>query len=91
MTAKFESNIQYKSIFLTVDCQWSKWSKVGPCSKTCGKGIQNYRRRKLPFTENGKDCIGKETGKDYCNTQKCQTFRPNGQGSGCRVECKSIR
>ena len=90
MTAKFESNIQYKSIFLTVDCQWSKWSKVGPCSKKCGKGIQNYRRRKLPYTANGNDCIGKETGKKYCNTQRCPIIRPNGPGSGCSVECKSI-
>ena len=76
--------------FEPVHCQWSQWSKVGPCSKTCGKGIQNYRRRKLAYTANGNDCIGKETGKKYCNTQRCPIIRPNGPGSGCSVECKSI-
>ena len=66
---------QISSIFFTVvHCQWSEWSKVGSCSKTCGKGIQNYRRTKLAFTANGNDCLGKETGKKYCNTQSCPTI-----------------
>ena len=66
---------QISSIFFTVvHCQWSQWSKVGSCSKTCGKGIQNYRRTKLAFTANGNDCLGKETGKKYCNTQNCPTI-----------------
>ena len=53
-----------------------------------GKGIQIYRRTKLVYT--GNDCLGKKTGKKYCNTQRCPIIRPNGPGSGCSVECKSI-
>ena len=93
------------SFFLTVHCQWSEWSKVGSCSKTCGKGLQFFRRRKIVKAANGgNDCRGKEKGKEYCNTQRCPTNGAGsgfgsgygsgsglGSGSGCDIQCKSSR
>ena len=79
------------SIFLTVHCQWSHWWKVGSCSKKCGKGIQNYRRKKIVKSANGgNDCKGKDSGKKYCNTQKCPiSIRKD--DPGCKVQCKKTR
>ena len=30
-------------LYSVVDGEWSSW-RLGPCSKTCGGGIQNYTR-----------------------------------------------
>ena len=59
---------------LVVDGGWSKW-RLGPCSKTCGGGIQNYTRvcdNPKP-SYGGKGCEGPSsyTGGQLCNTQCC--------------------
>ena len=45
-----------------------------------GKGIQIYRRTKLVYT--GNDCLGKKTGKKYCNTQNCPTISSSYSSQG---------
>ena len=57
-----------------VDGGWSEW-RLGPCSKTCGGGIQNYTRVcDNPKPSNGgKQCKGPSfyTRKQICNSECC--------------------
>ncbi|CAG2249589.1 THBS1 [Mytilus edulis] len=64
-------------IVQTVDGNWGPWSIFGPCSVTCGTGL-NYRSRicndPAPSL-NGKPCDGEETSSQICNTTKvCAAF-----------------
>ena len=57
-----------------VDGGWSSWT-LGPCSKTCGGGIQNYTRvcdNPKPSC-GGKECDGPSTDVLYknCNDFSC--------------------
>ena len=57
-----------------VDGGWSEW-RLGPCSKTCGGGIQNYTRvcdNPKPLN-GGKQCEGPSfyTHKELCNSECC--------------------
>ena len=55
----------YHSFKFPVDCTFNPW---GPCSKTCGGGIQT--RDFTDFPKNGgAPCIGPTL--NYCNTQAC--------------------
>ena len=61
----------YELLF-SVDCQWSDWSKTGSCSKSCGRGTQNFERTKLVESQNGGQlCTGSHTGSAHCNTHDC--------------------
>ena len=61
----------YELLF-SVDCQWSDWSKTGSCSKSCGRGTQNFERTKLVESQNGGQlCTGSHTQSEHCNTQDC--------------------
>ena len=63
----------YELLF-SVDCQWSDWSKTGRCSKSCGRGTQNFERTKLVESQNGgQSCTGSRTKIEYCNIQDCSS------------------
>ena len=54
----------------TVNGGWSSW-RLGPCSKTCGRGIQNYTR----VCDNPKpSCGGKECKGPSSHFIKCNEF-----------------
>ena len=68
-----------------VDCQWSEWSVLGGCSKTCGSGIQKWSRYKLQDSANGgRPCSGDVTKETTCNTQSCPC---RGKQCGFDVDC----
>eukprot|EP00929_Paragymnodinium_shiwhaense_P087744 TRINITY_DN4788_c0_g1_i1.p1 TRINITY_DN4788_c0_g1~~TRINITY_DN4788_c0_g1_i1.p1 ORF type:complete len:1566 (-),score=344.96 TRINITY_DN4788_c0_g1_i1:100-4740(-) len=53
------------------DCEWSPW-EVSKCSRTCGGGQQEKRRRiAKDATGGGKPCIGDLLLSQPCNTQPC--------------------
>ena len=55
-----------------VDGGWSTW-RLGPCSKTCGGGTQNYTRlcnNPVPSC-GGNDCPGLRVDINSCNTHCC--------------------
>ena len=56
----------------TVDGGWSSWT-YGPCSKTCGGGIQTLTRtcdNPKPYC-GGNGCSGLSTNQKSCNTNCC--------------------
>jgi len=68
-----------------VDCQWSSWSETGPCSKSCGGGIQYFERIINVESQNGgQSCTGSRTKREYCNTRDCPCVSCNICGSLCR-------
>ena len=52
-------------------CQWSSWWPIGPCSKSCGGGIQRYTRHKTTKESNGGLCSGTNEKYSPCNIQGC--------------------
>ncbi|OUR95252.1 hypothetical protein A9Q84_15530 [Halobacteriovorax marinus] len=56
-----------------VDGDWSDYSEYGQCSKTCGGGIQRWRRSCTnPAPANGgKKCSGSTFSNTQCNTRAC--------------------
>ena len=45
---------------------------TGPCSQSCGHGIQEYKRTKLHESENGGlDCVGSFQKTESCYIQDC--------------------
>ena len=66
---KLNLNISY----FQVNCQWSSWSETGPCSKSCGGGIQYFERTIVVESQNGgQSCDGRSTKSEFCKTQKCR-------------------
>ena len=62
----------YHGYFIIVNGSWSEW-RLGPCSKTCGGGIQNYTRA----CDNPKPSCGGEECKGlaiYAPKKKCNDF-----------------
>jgi len=58
-----------------VNCQWSSWSETGPCSKSCGGGVQYFERVINVESQNGgQSCTGSRTKREYCNTQNCPCY-----------------
>ena len=59
----------------TTDGGYSEWSKFGPCSKSCGGGIQQRSRNcTKPTSQNGgKSCrvLGPQTETKLCNIVPC--------------------
>ena len=55
-----------------VDGGWSEW-KPGPCSKTCGRGIQNYTRvcNNPKPSCGGVECTGASSYTTLCNNSCC--------------------
>merc|ERR1712038_73343 len=68
-----------------VNCQWSSWSETGPCSKSCGGGVQYFERTINVESQNGgQSCTGSRTKREYCNTRDCPCVSCNICGSPCR-------
>ena len=70
---------EYNKFYLldAIDCQWSSWSKIEDCSKSCGGGSQTFRRRQQVKSANGgKDCVGDDIKVEDCNTQPCSGMYP---------------
>ena len=72
---------EYNKFYLldAIDCQWSSWSKIEDCSKSCGGGSQFFQRRHQVKSEtigmNGvimeQNCLGEEIKREECNKHKC--------------------
>lgn len=58
-----------------IDCKWGLWVVDRGCSATCGKeSIKTMTRQKIRKSSNdGNDCIGKDTINIPCNVPECQT------------------
>merc|ERR1739844_195189 len=55
-----------------VDCQWSNWSILQECSRTCGGGTKtSIRAEQVRAKHGGKSCIGSRTKLEKCNVQSC--------------------
>lgn len=59
--------------FSQVDGSWAKWEPYGPCSRTCGGGVQLARRQcSNPTPANGgKYCEGVRVKYRSCNLEPC--------------------
>ncbi|KAM7449367.1 hypothetical protein ABFA07_002738 [Porites harrisoni] len=76
-----------------VDGHWSSWSSFGPCSKTCGGGIQ-YRSRacdKPAPSPNGKTCPGQSQQSKACNTHACPGCKDFQNYRFCSYVARSYR
>merc|ERR1712062_340302 len=68
-----------------IDCQWSSWSETGPCSKSCGGGVQYFERVINVESQNGgQSCTGSRTKREYCNTQNCPCYCNIDNRCSCR-------
>merc|ERR1712038_1888767 len=68
-----------------VNCQWSSWSETGPCSKSCGGGVQYFERVINVESQNGgQSCTGSRTKREFCNTRNCPCVPCNICGVPCR-------
>ena len=58
---------------LTVDRGYTEWGSWGPCSSSCGLGIQvRHRNCTNPLPSNhGNDCVGQRTEIQGCNSGPC--------------------
>ena len=69
--------------FLVQDCQWSDWGIWSKCTKECGSGgTQERKREKLQEkkdtrTEFGKKCYGKKIERQTCNEKPCISNPPS--------------
>lgn len=56
-----------------MDGSWAKWEAYGPCSRTCGGGVQLARRQcSNPAPANGgKYCEGVRVKYRSCNLESC--------------------
>nr|XP_058953113.1 coadhesin-like [Pocillopora verrucosa] len=57
----------------SVDGGWASWGPYGPCSKSCGAGVQyKYRKCKNPAPQHGgKRCAGHYKMSRHCNAGVC--------------------
>lgn len=57
---------------------WSKYTRSGSCSKSCGRGYQLMKRTCTnPAPSNGgRKCRGYDGKRIRCNTEKCPTVKP---------------
>ena len=58
-------------VFLLVNCQWHAWDQWTDCTKTCGGGTRTRSRGTVPAQHGGKECEGKSTETEACNTNPC--------------------
>ena len=63
--------------------KWSEWEEWGPCSKSCGEGVQERKRRcNLPG-----ECQGEATEEKECKEQSCPEWTPWAPWSPCSRTC----
>ena len=50
-----------------------KWMNIGPCTASCGGGVQNRSREctNPAPNEEGNGCIGDNSTQEICNNQNC--------------------
>ncbi|XP_058951792.2 A disintegrin and metalloproteinase with thrombospondin motifs adt-1 isoform X1 [Pocillopora verrucosa] len=86
---------QTKSCLLK-DCpsyvSWGSWGAWSACSKTCGGGTQNRKRKCQGYSQGYGDCAGANEETRVCNTQSCPAVVNGGWGdwsdwSACSVSC----
>ena len=65
--------LQFQTFLHIVNGQWGEWNTVGECSKTCGDGWQQWRRKcDAPAPKgNGNHCTGNDNNETICNIKKC--------------------
>ncbi|KAJ8280604.1 hypothetical protein GJAV_G00056790 [Gymnothorax javanicus] len=70
-----------------VDGSWGPWGRWGPCSRTCGGGVQySYRECSDPEPQHGGNyCEGQRVKYQSCNTQPCMD---NGGKSFREEQCE---
>ena len=63
-----------------VDGSWAKWEPYGPCSRTCGGGVQLARRQCSNPTpaDGGKYCEGVRVKYRSCNLESCPSSGEEG-------------
>ncbi len=61
-----------------VDGGWGQYSSDGPCSTSCGGGIEHFTRdcNNPTPAHNGADCQGSPTKTENCNEQPCPGWIP---------------
>ena len=57
-------------LFAAIHCVWDEWTP-GPCSKTCGTGIQINTRTKLVVERDGGTCTGPDFEEKECKIIEC--------------------
>merc|ERR1712212_609276 len=71
---KFQDYIFCSRKVAPIDCEWSEWQTLDPCSKTCGGGTMRQSRTIKTYPENGgKKCEGQHIQTKACNTGICET------------------
>lgn len=75
---------EYNDSFQQVDGLWARWAPYGPCSRTCGGGVQLARRRcSNPTPANGgKYCEGVRVKYRSCNLEPCPSSGEEGGRRG---------
>lgn len=68
-----------------IDGGWGDWDEYGPCSRTCGGGVQwSTRECDAPRPlHGGKYCNGQRTRFRSCNTQECPPDEPDFREGQC--------
>ncbi|VDI18351.1 Hypothetical predicted protein [Mytilus galloprovincialis] len=67
---------KHLNICSEVNENWGPWSIYGPCSVTCGEGLQERTRLCNDPTPvgDGEPCEGVDTSSKICNTETCAAF-----------------
>ena len=67
----FFFHVVYKPYIISVNCQWSSWSRYSGCTKSCGGGTQFTTRTKTIPESDGGTCSGEKVYSRNCNVQSC--------------------
>ena len=54
---------------------WGFWGTWSACSKTCGGGTQNRKRKCQVYSQRYGDCAGENEETRLCNTLSCSAGR----------------
>ena len=54
-----------------MNCTWSNWEAIGPCSEKCGGGFQTFKRTKIEQERNNGICDGVNEELRSCNNFTC--------------------
>ena len=65
-------HVVYKPCIISVNCQWSSWSRYSGCTKSCGGGTQFTKRTKTIQESDGGTCSGEKVYSRNCNIQSCE-------------------
>ncbi|CAG2214170.1 HMCN [Mytilus edulis] len=73
---EFRKHLNKSVICSEVNGNWGPWSIYGPCSVTCGEGVQERTRLCNDPTPvgDGEPCDGVDASSKSCNTETCAAF-----------------